>query len=165
MRARSRTVNCSVNWLKTRNSPRSAGCMARNLDATDGVADVQKSARLSSLAVHRQRVADGRFRAEAIQRRAKNFVVIETVNESFIESGFVRHGTVNHTLIQVGRAQSPRLAGEHDVMAVMHLRKVIEGAGLLRDREARRGARCVQWLCSPLQYRYWECRIPPWFPA
>src|ERR1039457_6972286 len=68
-----------------------------DLDATNGVADVQKPARLSSRAVHRQGVADRCFRAEAVQGRTEDLVVIEAVDKSFIESGFVRHRSEEHT--------------------------------------------------------------------
>ena len=48
---------------------------------------------------------------------------------------FVGHGAVHHALVEIGSAQAPDLAGEHDVVAVVHFREVIEGAGLLGKRQ------------------------------
>ena len=75
-----------MNWLNTRNSPRRRRVQAGNLDAANRVANIEKAARLPALAIHRERMADGRLHAEAVQHRAENFVVIETVDERFIQA-------------------------------------------------------------------------------
>ncbi len=80
--ARSSTLNCSVNWLKTRNSPAAAGFANGDLNAAHGIADIQEAARLAALAVDRERMADGGLNAEAIERRAEDLVVVEAVDEA-----------------------------------------------------------------------------------
>ena len=65
----------------------------------------------------------------------KIFVVIEAVDQGFVERRFVGHGAVHHALVQIGGAQAPDLAGEHDVVAVVHLGEVVERAGLLGKRQ------------------------------
>jgi hypothetical protein len=42
---------------------------------------------------------------------------------------------VDDALVEVGRSQTPDLAGEGDVVAVVHLGQVVEGPGLLREGE------------------------------
>jgi hypothetical protein len=80
-------------------------------------------------------MAHGGLRTEAIEDGAKNFVVVEPVDKLFIARRLVRHGAVHNALIQIGSAQAPDPAGEHNVVAVVHLGKVIEGAGLLGKRQ------------------------------
>src|SRR5580704_7386217 len=80
-------------------------------------------------------MSDDRFDAEAIEDGAENFVVIEAVDERFIERDFVGDGAVNHALIQIGGAEAPDFAGEHYVVAVVDFGEVVEGAGLLGKRE------------------------------
>ena len=107
MWASSSTENCSVNWLKTRHSPGARRIQAGDFDAAHGVANIQVAARLPALAVDRQRMAHGRLRAEAVQHRAEDLVVIEAVDEGFVQRHFVGHGAVHHALVQIGGAQSP----------------------------------------------------------
>src|SRR5208282_1084643 len=76
-------------------------------------------------------MADDGFDAEAIEDGGENVVVIETIDERFVEGDFVGDGAVHHTLVQIGGAQTPDFAGEHDVVAVVHFGEVVEGAGLL----------------------------------
>ena len=132
-----------MNWLNTRHSPLSRGIQTRDLDAAHGVANIQKTARLAALAVNRERMPDGRLNAEAIQHRAKYLVVIEAIDQRLVQRDFIGHGPVNHALVEIGRAQPPSLAGEHDVVAVVHFGKMVEGARLL-------GIRTVSFrpLCS-----------------
>ena len=91
----------------------------------------RKPRRLATFAVHGERVPDDGFDAEAIEDGAEHFVVIKTIDERFVERGFVGDGAVHHALIQIGGAQAPDFAGEHDVVAVVHFGEVVEGAGLL----------------------------------
>ena len=60
--------------------------LAGNFDATHGVANIQKAARLSALAVHRQRLPDGRLHAKAVEHRAKHIVVVKAIDERLIEA-------------------------------------------------------------------------------
>src|SRR6202050_4295894 len=82
-------------------------------NAPNGIPDIQKSACLAALSVDRQRLADGRLHAETIQNRAKDFVVIQTIDQSFVHGYFVRHRAVDDALIKVRGPQSPNLAGKH----------------------------------------------------
>ena len=58
---------------------------AGQFDAAHGVANIEKAARLSALAVDRQRMAHGGLRAEAIQHGAEHLVVIEAVDQRLIQ--------------------------------------------------------------------------------
>ncbi len=91
----------------------------------------RKPRRLAAFAVYGERMSDDSFDAEAIEHGAENFVVIKSVDERFIERDFVGDGAVDHALIEIGGAQAPDFAGEHDVVAVVDFGEVIEGAGLL----------------------------------
>ena len=42
-------------------------------------------------------------------------------------------GPVHHALVEIGRPQPPGATAEHDVVAVVHLRQVVERAGLLGE--------------------------------
>src|ERR1700728_1900079 len=86
--------------------------MAGNLDAADGVANVEEATRLSALAVDGDRMAGGSFDAKAVQSGAEDFVIVEAVDQAFIQGGFVGRGAVDDTLIQVRGPQSPGPATE-----------------------------------------------------
>ncbi len=105
--ASSRTLNCSVNWLKTRSSPGSAGVSRREGDAGDGVADVEVAARLAALPVDGQRVADRGLDAEPVERGPEDLVVVEARGETRVERRFVGLDAVHHALVEVGRAEAP----------------------------------------------------------
>ena len=139
------TVNCSVNWLKTRNSPRWAGFVDRQLDALERVADVEEAAGLPALAVDRQRVADHRLHAEAVERRAEDLVVVEARAQALVEVGLVGRDAVDDALVEVGRPQAPDAAGEVDVVRVVDLREVVD-----RARELRVGQRVLAALVLDL---------------
>src|SRR6266566_3001503 len=51
-----------------------------DLDATHGVANVEETARLSSLAVNGERLSDGRLNTKAIQDGAKDIIVVEAID-------------------------------------------------------------------------------------
>ena len=85
---------------------------AGDFDAANGVANVEEAARLSALAVDGDRMSGRRFNAEAIQRGAEDLVVVEAVDQRFIQRGVVGRRAVDDALIQVGGAQSPSLAAE-----------------------------------------------------
>jgi len=122
-----------------------SGCrvVAGDLDAAHGIADIEETARLAALAVDRERLPDSRLYAETIEDRAEDVVVVEAIDERFIERGFVRHRPVNDALIKVRGANAPDLAREHHVVAVVHLREVIKGSRLLR-----KGTTSLRPLCS-----------------
>ncbi len=122
-----------MNWLKTRHSPAERRIQAREFNAADGIAQIEKAASLPAFAVDCERMSDRRLRAETVQHRAEDLVVVEAVYESFIERHLIGHGAVDDALVQVGRAQPPDFAGEHDVVTVVHLREVIERARLLGE--------------------------------
>src|SRR5271170_2402367 len=107
------------------------GILAGDFDAAHGVANIEEAAALAAFAVHGEGMSDDGFDAEAIEDGAENFVVIKTIDERFIERDFVGDGAVHHSLIQIGGAQTPDFAGEHDVVAVVHLGEVVERARLL----------------------------------
>ena len=73
----SRTEKDSVNWLKTRNSPRSAGFSRARVDAGQRVADVEHAPGLAAGAVDGQRVSGDRLHAEAVEHGAEDAVVVE----------------------------------------------------------------------------------------
>ena len=129
-----------MNWLKTRHSPGIGRIQAGDLDAANGIADIQEPARLPALSVYRQRMSRRGLDAEAVQHRSKDVVVIETVDQRFVQHHFVGHGAIHHSLIQIGGAQPPDLAGEHHVVAVVHLGEVIERARLFGIRQHVRPA-------------------------
>ena len=131
-----------MNWLKTRNSPGAAGVEACQLDAPHGVANVDVAARLAASAVHRERLADRRLDAEPVQDRAEHLVVVEAIHQRLVQRHFVGRRAVDDALIQIRRPQPPHPAREHDVVAVVDLREVVERAGLLRVRQ-RIGAAVV----------------------
>src|SRR5205807_6245060 len=95
--------------------------VAGDLDATHRVANVQEAARLSALAVNGQRLSDGRLNTKAIQDGAKDIIIVEAIDQRLIERGFVRHCSVNDSLVQVRSAKTPDLAGKHHVVAVVNL--------------------------------------------
>src|ERR1700691_1510144 len=108
---------------------------AGDLDTADGVANVQEAASLAAFSVHGKRMPHGGLRTEAVQHRAENFVVVEPVDQRFVESRFVRDRAVYNSLVPVGGAQLPGATTKHDVVAVVYLREMVERAGLLRVRE------------------------------
>ena len=129
------TENCSVNWLKTRNSPGSARVRDGELDALERVADVEEAAGLAALAVDGQRVADDGLDAEAVEHRAEHLVVVEAGEEALVPLGLLGLDAVDDALVQVGGAQAPDPAGEVDVVGVVHLGQVVERAGQLGEGE------------------------------
>jgi len=109
---------------------RSGRVQTGKLNTSHSVANVEETARLAALAVYSERVAGSRFDAESIERSAEDFVVIEAINKGFVELRFFRDGC--HRL----RLDSDRLrviskafAREENIVAVMHLREMIKGAG------------------------------------
>jgi len=102
-----------------------------------GCPEIRESA---SLAVHSQRVARCGLHAETVQNGSKDVIVIETVDQRFIQHHLVGNSSVDHSLIQIGGSKPPYLAGEHHVVAVMNLGEVIKRSRLLGEREQIRPA-------------------------
>ena len=105
------------------------------LNAAHGVTDVEVAPRLSSFPVDGERVSDGGLHAEAVQCRAKDAIVVESVDEHGVHGCFVRGDTVHDTLVEVCARELPRLGREVDIMRVMHFGEVVEGAALFRVRQ------------------------------
>src|SRR5208282_5942564 len=105
-----------------------------DLDASNRITNIEKTAGLAALAVHGERVPDGCLNAETIEHGAKDFVVIEAVDQRLVQRDFIGHGSVDHALVEVGGAQSPRLAGEQDVVTVVDLREMVKGTRLFGIR-------------------------------
>ena len=124
-----------MNWLKTRNSPRSAGFGDRQLDAGERVADVEEAAGLVAGAVDGQRVADHRLQAEAVEHGAEDLVVVEAGDQALVAGGLLGLDPVDDALVEVGRAQAPGAAGEVDVGRVVDLRAVVQRGRQLRERQ------------------------------
>src|SRR5579864_1563774 len=95
--------------------------LASDLDTANRIAYVEETAHLSALAVHGKRLTDGRLYAKAIKHGAKHVIIVEAIDKRFVEGDLVSHRAVHHSLIQIGGANSPNLAGKHDVVAVMNL--------------------------------------------
>ena len=95
--------------------------VARNLDATNGVLDVQETAGLTTLTVDGHRVTDGRLDAETVEGGTEDGVVIETVDQIRVHVGLIRGETVHDALVQVGGAEVPRLGAEQHVGGVVAL--------------------------------------------
>src|SRR5437764_14984741 len=66
------------------------GCrvVTGDLDATHGVASVEETARLSSLAVNGERLSDGRLNTTAIPDAAKHINAVEAVDQHCIKPAF-----------------------------------------------------------------------------
>ena len=75
------------------------GIEANNLDAAHSITNVEEAAGLAALAVDRERNANGRLGAEAIQHGAKYVVVIEAVDQSFVHLYFVGNCAVDDALV------------------------------------------------------------------
>ena len=124
-----------MNWLKTRNSPALGRVGDRQLDAGEGVADVEEAAGLVAGAVDGQRVADHRLQAEAVEHGAEDLVVVEAGDQALVAGGLLGLDPVDDALVEVGRAQAPDAAGEVDVGRVVDLRAVVERGRQLRERQ------------------------------
>ena len=72
-----------------------------------------------------------RLHAEAVEDGAEHPVVVEAGGQHRIEVGLLSRLAVDDALVQVGRAQAPDAASEHDVGAVVHFGQVVEGPRLL----------------------------------
>src|SRR5579864_885024 len=105
---------------------------AGNFDAADRVANIEEAPRLAALAVNCERLPDRCLNTESVQDRAEDVVIVETIDERLIHGGFVGHRSVDYTLVEIRSTQTPNFAAEHDVVAVVNFREVIEGARLLR---------------------------------
>jgi hypothetical protein len=80
-------------------------------------------------------MSDRGLDAEAVQRGAEDVVVVESVHQPRIPARFRRGRSVDHALIEVGCPDSPRAAGEVDVVAVVDLGEVVERSRQLGERQ------------------------------
>src|ERR671919_743906 len=105
------------------------------LHAPDRVDDVQVPASLASLPVDGQGMTDHGLEAEPVQRGPEHLVVIESGEEALVAFRVLRVDPVHDALVQVGGPEVPDPARQRDVHRVVHLRRVVEGAWLLRERK------------------------------
>ena len=120
-----------MNWLKTRNSPASAGLQQGQLHTGQGVADVEHAPGLAALAVDGEGVAHHGLDAEAVEHGPEHGVVVEARGQVGVHGGLVGLLAVDHALVEVGDPEPPDATGEVQVVAVVHLGQVVEGPGLL----------------------------------
>src|SRR5882672_11514438 len=69
--------------------------VASEFDASHRITNIEEAARLPALAVDGEGLSDGCLDAETIQDGAEDIVVVETIDERFIQRNFVGHGSVN----------------------------------------------------------------------
>src|SRR5208282_6130340 len=111
------------------------GLLDRDFDTSHRVANIQVTAGLPALAVHCQRMADRCLDTKAVEDRAPDSVVVEPRREPLVERRLVGVDAVHYALVEVGRADSPDFARELDIVRVVDLGQVIEGARLLWIRQ------------------------------
>src|SRR5487761_1815889 len=110
---------------------RLGGIERGQLDAANGVADVQEAAGLAALAVDAEGLADSGLDAVAVEHGAPNAVVVEARGELGVEGGLGGGDAVDHALVEVGGTEVPDPAGEIEVVAVVDLGEVVDGPRLL----------------------------------
>src|SRR5665213_2739766 len=112
--------------------PAVGGVLTSQPHAGQRVEDVEHPAGLTARAVHRQRVASDGLHAESVEYGAEDAVVVEAGGEIRVEAGLLGLVAVHDALVEIGGPDAPDATGEHDVVAVVHLGQVVEGARLLR---------------------------------
>ena len=103
-----------------------------DLEALDGVPDVEHSPGLSTLSVHGERVAEGGLDAEPVRERPVDAVVVKAVDQHRISHRLLGANTVDDALVEVRGRNVPRPRREQNVRAVVDLGQVIERSTLLR---------------------------------
>ena len=131
------------------------------LDALQGVEDVEVAARLAALAVHRERMADHRLQAEPVQRGAEHVVVVEPRHQPVVEHRLVGLDAVHDALVEVGGAHAPDPTREVDVVGVVHLRQVVHRARAASGTAGCPCGRCGRSRGSPPRCRCSACRTRP----
>src|SRR5262245_20035875 len=91
-----------------------------DFDTAYSVSNIQKSPRLPALSVHGQYMSQGSLRAKPVQDSSKYLIIVEAIDESLVQRCLFRHRPVYNTLVEICRTDSPYLASEGDVVAVMH---------------------------------------------
>src|SRR5262249_55100551 len=76
-----------------------SGIVTSDFDAANGVANVEKSARLAAFAIDGERLTNGGLNAEAVEDGAEDVVVVEAVDECFILRRLVSHGAIDDALV------------------------------------------------------------------
>ncbi len=112
------------------------------LDAGEGVADVEEAAGLAAGAVHGQGAADHGLEAEPVERGAELLVVVEAGQQPVVEQRLLGVDAVDDALVEVGGAEPVDPGGEVDVGGVGDLAGVVPAVGQLRERQ-RVGAALV----------------------
>src|SRR5579883_2797417 len=104
------------------------------IDTLQRVSDIEVSARLPAPPVNRQWLIDDSLDAETVKRRTEALVVVKAGEQPLVVRGFLGVYAIHHALVEIRRAEAPHATREMDVVAVVHLREVIERARLLRKR-------------------------------
>ncbi len=112
---------------------RRRGVLHRQLDAAQGVADVEEAPGLAAATVDGQRVTDHRLQAEAVEHGAEDLVVVEASQQALVAGRLLGLDPVDDALVEVGGPQAPDAAGKMDIGRVVDLGAVIERSGLLRE--------------------------------
>ena len=107
----------------------------RELDAADGVPDVDERARLAAGPVHGERVADRRLHQEAVEHRAVVAVVVEAVDQPVVEPRLVGLRAPDDALVQVGHPHAVVLVEEREHQLVERLRQVVDAARRGREED------------------------------
>src|SRR5699024_328541 len=102
------------------------------LNATNHVTDVNKSARLSAGAVYGHWVTNAGLDEETVEYCAVVAVVVEAVDQTLSLDGLLRVGAPNDALVQISNAQFVvfRVVGEQ--MLIQHFGHMINRAGVRR---------------------------------
>ena len=119
---------CSVIWLNTRNSPRSAGFSAANrMQAT--VSRMSMRPRVWPPSPYTvSGCPSAASRTNRLSTVPNTSVVVESGGQPVVVDRLLGLLAVDDALVQIGGPQSPTPTGEFDVVAVMDLRQVVEGA-------------------------------------
>src|SRR5664280_1487241 len=125
MSAISATEKDSVNWLNPELTP-VGGVRTGQLDAGQRVEDVEHAPGLAAGTVDGERVAGDGLDTEAVEDGAEDAVVVEPGGQVGVEAGLFGLVAVHDALVEVGGPETPDAAGEHDVVAVVHLGQVVD---------------------------------------
>lgn len=86
---------------------------------------------LTAFAVDGKRMINRSLNTKPIQCCSKHTIIIKPIAELLMHGSFIRYHSINNALVKVRGPNPPRLACEGDVVGVMHLAQMVEGASLL----------------------------------
>ena len=90
------------------------------LDAGQGIADIEETAGLTTLTIDGQGHADHCLNQKAVEHRTEDAVIVEAGTQALIEAYLVRIDTIDNPLVQIGGAQPPDPAGEVDIDTIVN---------------------------------------------